>query len=139
MLEVGCHGGVAVINKILETLQKLGVRQAEKGEFTKRALLNDKVDLVQTESIADIVDSETDKQRQLALKNFNGGLSEFTNKVKKKLSKMVADIEAIIDFSDEDLPKNVFKKIKEQNKNLIKTIKKEIIASENTKLIREGI
>ena len=84
MVEISCHGGLAVINKIAETLTKQGVRHAEPGEFTKRALKNDKLDTTQAESIADLVNSETEKQRIVALKNLDGELSLFLKKLRKK-------------------------------------------------------
>ena len=84
MLEINCHGGIAVITKISKTLESLGVRLAEPGEFTKRALINNKIDLVKTESISDIINAETEKQREVAIKNLSGGLSEFTKKNKPK-------------------------------------------------------
>ena len=139
VVEIYCHGGFAVIDKISETIEKIGARLAEPGEFTKRALLNDKIDLVKTESISDTINAETEKQRVLAIKNLSGGLSEFTTKINKKISSNLANIEALIDFSDEDLPKNVLKKIIEQNKNIIEEISKELKIAEKSKPIREGV
>ena len=139
VMEIYCHGGFAVIDKISKTLENKGVRLAEPGEFTKRALLNDKLDLVRTESISDMINAETEKQRELAIKNLSGGLSEFTSKINQKISSNLANIEALIDFSDEDLPKNVLKKIKEQNKNIKKEINKELKIAEKSKPIRDGV
>ena len=139
VLEINCHGSFAVIDKISKTLEENGVRLAEPGEFTKRALLNGKIDLVKTESISDLINAETEKQRELAIKNLAGGLSEFTTKINQKLSSNLASIEALIDFSDEDLPKNVLNKIKEQNKNIKEEIKKELKIAENSKPIIEGV
>ena len=138
MIEINCHGSPAVIKKISSILEALGARQAEPGEFTKRALLNNKIDLVKTESIADLVNSETEKQRSLAVKNLSGELSSFTKEINKKLSHILANTEALIDFSDEDLPKDILKSIKEQNKNIIKQLEKELKRSELSKPIREG-
>ena len=139
VLEINCHGGLAVIDKIYKTLEDGGARLAEPGEFTKRALLNNKIDLVKTESISDIINAETEKQRELAIKNISGGLSEFTTEINKKITTNLANLETLIDFSDEDLPKNVLKKIKEQNKNIIKDISKELKTAEASKPIREGV
>ncbi|MBD1147768.1 tRNA uridine-5-carboxymethylaminomethyl(34) synthesis GTPase MnmE [Pelagibacterales bacterium SAG-MED31] len=137
--EINCHGGIAVISKISKTLEDLGLRLADPGEFTKRALLNDKIDLVKTESISDIINAETEKQRELAIKNLNGDLTKFTKKINEKISINLANIEALIDFSDEDLPVNILNKIKEQNKNIIKEIKYELKKAEFSKPIRDGI
>ena len=138
VLEINCHGSSAIVKKISDTLSFLGARLAEPGEFTKRALMNDKLDLVQTESLSDLINSETEKQRSLAISNLSGRLSLFIEKINKKLIQTLANTEAIIDFSDEDLPKNILNKIKEQNKNIIKIIEKELNNSSISKPIREG-
>jgi tRNA modification GTPase len=139
VVEINCHGGFAVINKFFKTFEGLGLRLAEPGEFTKRALLNNKIDLVKTESISDIINAETEKQREIALRNLSGELSQFTKKISEKISLILANLEALIDFSDEDLPQGILKKIKEQNKNLVNKIKTELKNSELSKPIRDGI
>ena len=138
MIEINCHGGLAIVNKISEVLESLGARLAEPGEFTKRALMNDKLDLVQTESLSDLINAETDKQRSLAISNLSGGLSLFVEKINTELTSILAKTEAIIDFSDEDLPKNTLNQIKEQNKNIIKRIETELSHSKISKSIRSG-
>ncbi len=139
VIEINCHGGQAVISKISSTFERFGLRLAEPGEFTKRALLNNKIDLVKTESISDIINAETEKQREMAIKNLSGGLSSFINEINKSLAGILANVEAIIDFSDEDLPTGMLKKIKEQNKNIVKKIKTELKNAELSKPIRSGI
>ena len=138
MVEISCHGSIAIINKITETLIKKGISLAEPGEFTKRALNNDKFDITQVEALSDLINSETEKQRILALKNLEGFLSDFSKKLTKKMMKMLADIEALIDFSDEELPKNLIKNIKEQNKNILKHIKLNLNRSKLSKSINNG-
>jgi tRNA modification GTPase len=138
MVEINCHGSIAIINKISQILEILGTRLAEPGEFSRRSLMNDKLDLLQTEGLADLINSETEKQRSMAISGLSGKLSKFVNETNKKLRSILADTEALIDFSDEDLPKNILNKILEQNKNIIKVIKKEISSSEISKPIRDG-
>ena len=138
MLEISCHGSIAVINKINEILILNKIRPAYPGEFTKRALLNDKLNLIQAETINDLVNAETDNQRKVAVGNLTGKLDIFVEKVSKKISKLLADIEAIIDFADDELPTELFKKIKEQKKNICFQIKKAIEKSELTKKIHSG-
>ena len=139
VVEINCHGGQAVISKISTTFEKLGLRLAEPGEFTKRALLNNKIDLVKTESISDIINAETEKQREVAIKNLSGGLSDFTKEINKSLVVVLANLEAVIDFSDEDLPVGMIKKIKEQNKNIIKKIETELRYARLSEPIRNGV
>ncbi|PPR50532.1 MAG: tRNA modification GTPase MnmE [Alphaproteobacteria bacterium MarineAlpha5_Bin5] len=138
MVEISCHGSLATINKISEIFIKNKLRQAEPGEFTKRSLLNDKIDVTQAEGVSDLVNAETEKQRIVALKNLEGGVSAFSKKISKKIIRMIANIEAIIDFSDEELPKNILLKIKEQNKNIINVIKQNLVKSKLAKSIRNG-
>ena len=123
MVEISCHGGVAVINKITNLLnQTKNTRIAEKGEFTRRAFENNKLDLTQVEAISDIVNSETEAQRRQAYSQLEGSLSNKSKEIYEEIKLVLANTEAIIDFSDEDLPLNIYKKIKEQIKNIIKKI-----------------
>ncbi len=138
MLEISCHGSIAVINKINEILILNKIRPADPGEFTKRALLNNKLNLIQAETINDLVNAETDNQRKVAIGNLTGKLDIFVEEISKKISKLLADIEAIIDFSDDELPAELFKKIKEQKKNICVLIKNAIEKSELTKKIYSG-
>ncbi|MDB4860212.1 tRNA uridine-5-carboxymethylaminomethyl(34) synthesis GTPase MnmE [Alphaproteobacteria bacterium] len=138
MVEINCHGSIAIITKISQILEILGTRLAEPGEFSRRSLMNNKLDLLQTEGLADLINSETEKQRSMAISSFSGKLNKFVNETNEKLRLMLANIEALIDFSDQELPKNILNKILEQNKNIIKTIKKEIRISEMSKPIRDG-
>ena len=85
-----------------------------------------------------MVNAETEQQRIIAFKNLEGHTSSAIKKLSLKITKMLADTEALIDFSDEDLPKNTLKNLKEQNKNIIKLIKKDIQRSALSKTIRDG-
>ncbi len=138
MLEINCHGSTAIISKIFKILNVLGLRLAEPGEFTKRSLLNNKLDLLQVEGLSDLINAETEKQRSLAISGLEGRLSVFIKKINSDISLILANTEALIDFSDEDLPKNLFKTIKEQNKNITKRIEKELKNAEISKSIRGG-
>ncbi len=138
MVEINCHGSIAIITKICKILEILNARLAEPGEFTRRSLMNDKLDLLQTEGLADLINSETEKQRSMAISGLSGKLSKFVNETNEQLRTVLANTEALIDFSDEDLPKNILNKILEQNKNIIKRINKEIMTSEISKPIRDG-
>ena len=125
MVEISCHGGIAVINKIIKLFnQTSGIRIAEKGEFTRRAFENNKLDLTQVEAISDIVNSETEAQRAQAYSQLEGRLSKKSKEIYEEIKLVLANTEAIIDFSDEDLPSNIYKNIKEQIKNIIKKIDK---------------
>ena len=138
MVEISCHGSISVINKITKTLLKKQIRLAEPGEFTKRALMNDKLSVLEAETINDLVSAETENQRKIAIGNLSGNLDKFVNDISNKLKKLLADVEAIIDFTDEDLPKEIYKNIIEQNKNICKTIESIIKKSSLSRKIFEG-
>ena len=138
MVEISCHGGRSIIKEISLQLIDLGMRVAERGEFTRRALENNKIDLVQAEAIGDLVDANTDKQRELAFSGLQGKLKNFSNETSKKIKELLANVEAIIDFSDEELPHNLKKTIKEQKKNIILYLEKAIKDFELGRSIREG-
>ncbi len=138
MVEISCHGSISVINKITKTLLKNQIRLAEPGEFTKRALMNDKLSVLEAETINDLVNAETENQRKIAIGNLSGNLDKFINEISNKQKKLLADIEAIIDFADEDLPKEIYNNIIEQNKNIYKQIEKIIERSNLSRQIHDG-
>ncbi len=138
MVEISCHGSISVINKITKTLLKKQIRLAEPGEFTKRSLMNDKLSVLEAETINDLVNAETENQRKMAVGNLSGNLDKLVNEISNKQKKLLANIEAIIDFADEDLPKEIYKNIREQNKNICKQIENIIKRSSLSKKINDG-
>lgn len=102
--ELHLHGGRAVAAALAETLGVLGLRPAEPGEFSRRAFLGGKLDLTRAEAIADLVDSETGEQRRQALRQLDGGLARLVEDWRSRLVQAMAHLEAVIDFSDEDIP-----------------------------------
>ncbi|KAF7492932.1 tRNA modification GTPase GTPBP3 [Sarcoptes scabiei] len=117
LAEFHVHGSHAVIRKMLSVLSEIrGLRPAVQGEFTKRALINGKLELVQAEGIRDLIDAQTDNQRRRALSGLYGNLNKIFNDWRFEIIKIVAHLEALIDFSDEelldsDLENNIFEKI----------------------------
>ncbi len=138
MVEISCHGSTAIIKKITKELLFKGLRLAEPGEFTRRSLENNKMDLTNVEGLADLINSKTEKQREQALKNYTGELSNFLSNTSTSLKKMLSKIEAIIDFSDEDLPNNMVKDILEQKGNIINTIEEIIKLSRKNRSLMSG-
>ena len=137
MVEISCHGSISVINKINKTLLKKQMRLAEPGEFTKRALINNKLSVLEAETVNDLINAETENQRKIAIGNLSGNLDKLVNEISKN-KKLLADIEAIIDFADEDLPKEIYKNIREQNKNIYKQIENIIERSTLSRQIHNG-
>ena len=107
VVELHLHGGAAVIDGVLNALGAVGLRQAEPGEFTRRAFENNRLSLVEAEAIADLVDAESDAQRQQALEQLGGALDRRYEAWRAALLRCWAQIEASIDFPDEDLPRDL--------------------------------
>ena len=106
--ELHLHGGVAVVSGVLGVLAKMdGLRPAEPGEFTRRAFLNNKLDLTQVEGLADLVAAETEAQRRQALVQAEGGLGKVYDGWRERLVHVLALAEAALDFSDEELPDDI--------------------------------
>ena len=139
VVEISSHGGHAVINKIIKALgQSEHLRLAEPGEFTRRAFENNKLDLTQVEAISDLVNSETEAQRKQAISHLSGLFSRKIKKWADIIINNLANIEAAIDFSDQELPKNLTKKVKEQNKNIINDIESYLRDNRIGEKIRSG-
>ncbi len=140
IVEINSHGGVAVTNKVLEILLLEGVRLAEPGEFTKRAFLNGRIDLVEAESIMDLIESKTETSRKLAISGMEGKVSKLVKDIIDNLVKVNANIEVNIDYPEyEDIEIVTKEKIEEMSKYINKELTKLLNESENGKLIKDGI
>lgn len=139
-IEINSHGGVAVTNKVLEILLLEGARLAEPGEFTKRAFLNGRIDLVEAESIMDLIESKTETSRKLAISGMEGKVSNLVKNIIDNLVKVNANIEVNIDYPEyEDIEIVTKEKIEEMSKYINKELTKLLNESENGKLIKDGI
>ncbi|MDC0401017.1 tRNA uridine-5-carboxymethylaminomethyl(34) synthesis GTPase MnmE, partial [Candidatus Pelagibacter sp.] len=139
MAEFHIHGSKAVIEAMQASISKIdNCRLAEPGEFTKLAFQNGKIDLLKAESIADLISSETEIQRQQAIKIMTGNSAKKFNDLRDKLLKILSNVEAKIDFPDEDLPEEVFKNIKKTSVEAVINIKKILKDQKVGEIIREG-
>ena len=139
MAEIHVHGSKAVVDALHSSLSTLqNCRLAEPGEFTKLAFQNGKINLLKAESVADLISSETEIQRQQAIKIMNGKSADQFNLLREKLLKILSHVEAKIDFPEEDLPNNILDEIKTSSDEVIIKIKK-ILNDQNVgERIREG-
>ena len=103
IVEFNCHGGIVPLTAVLDLVVKHGARLAEPGEFTKRAFLNGRLDLAQAEAIAELIASKTDLSRKIAIQALAGKLSETVNQLNGRIADLLAEIEASVDFPEEDL------------------------------------
>ena len=139
-VEINCHGGISTTNKVLELLLNNGCRLAEPGEFTKRAFLNGRIDLIEAEGVMDLINSKTEKARNLAINQLSGTSSELIKKLRKEIVEILANIEVNIDYPEyDDIVALSTQIIKPQITNIIKELKEIIDHSENTKIIKDGI
>lgn len=108
IIELQVHGSKAVINAVIGSLAAIkGFRIAEPGEYSKRAFYNNKMDLTEAEGLADLIDAETSEQQKYAIRQMEGGLKNLYDQWRSELLKILAHLEAYIDFPDEDIPQNV--------------------------------
>ncbi|MBD1151939.1 tRNA uridine-5-carboxymethylaminomethyl(34) synthesis GTPase MnmE [Pelagibacterales bacterium SAG-MED22] len=139
MAEIQVHGSKAVIDALHINISKIkNCRLAEPGEFTKLAFQNGKINLLKAESIADLISSETEIQRQQAIKIMNGRSADQFNFLREKLLKILSYIEAKIDFPEEDLPKDILNEIKKSSEQVLKNIEKILDDQKVGERIREG-
>lgn len=140
IVEINCHGGIATTNKILELLLTNGARLAEPGEFSKRAFLNGRIDLIEADGIINLIESKTQKSREIAINQLSGKVSNLINNLRDKLVQIISNIEVNIDYPEYDDIENltndkIKKEVTEFKKELLK-IKQD---AEDGKLINEGI
>ncbi len=139
VVEINCHGGIASIREILKIILLLGARLGEPGEFTKRAFLNGRIDLMQAEAVSDIISSQTSDSLKVAQHQLSGDISKKIKSIKVKLIDTAAEIEAAINFPDEDLETLGKTKIIDS----LKLIESELInllkASDQGRVLRNGI
>ena len=139
MAEFHIHGSKAVIDTLHNSISKVeNCRLAEPGEFTKLAFQNGKINLLKAESIADLISAETEIQRQQAIEIMNGKSADKFNELREKLLKILSNVEAKIDFPDENLPEDILKNIKKISHEVILDIKKILDDQRVGERIREG-
>ncbi|WP_435150946.1 tRNA uridine-5-carboxymethylaminomethyl(34) synthesis GTPase MnmE [Candidatus Pelagibacter bacterium nBUS_44] len=139
MAEIQVHGSKAVVDALHSSISNIeNCRLAEPGEFTKLAFQNGKINLLKAESIADLISSETEIQRQQAIKIMNGKSADQFNILREKLLKILSHVEAKIDFPDEDLPNDILNEIKSSSDEIIIKIKKILNDHKVGERIREG-
>ena len=139
MCEINSHGGMVIMNKILEICLNNGATLAEPGEFTKRAFLNGRIDLAQAEAVIDIINSKTDKEAKVSISQLEGALSKNIGEIRKDILSIMADIEASIDYPEYDIEETTNSKIL----LFLDKIDDKLIALEksfyNGKILRDGI
>lgn len=137
-VEINCHGGVRVLNNILNLILKNGAELAQRGEFTKRAFLNQKLDMGQAEAVLDLIHAKTDKFSKTASQNLSGRLSCYIKELKKDLIEILAKINASLDFP-EDVAEPEYNLILEIIENALLKIEKALKGADSSNLMRQGL
>jgi tRNA modification GTPase len=137
--ELHVHGSRAVLRDVADRLVELGLRPAEPGEFTRRAFLNGRLDLVEAEGLADLVDAETTAQRRQALRQLDGGLGRLLSSWATALTEVLAQQEALIDFPDEDLPEDIEAGLRLRLEHLIAAMRRHLNDDRRGERLREGL
>ena len=140
LVEINCHGGIATTNRVLELLLTSGARLAEPGEFTKRAFLNGRIDLLEAEATMDLISSKAESARKISINTLTGETSNLIKNLRSELVKIISNIEVNIDYPEyEDIEvltnESILPDIKKFKEKLEEIIKK----SEDSKVIKEGI
>jgi tRNA modification GTPase len=138
IIEIHSHGAPAVIDKIFDFLRKYGARIAERGEFSRRAFYNNKMDLTDVDGLIALLNAQTDKQRQSALKSLTGHDSKIYSTWRNQMIEISAYAAAILDYDSDDLPKDIDKKILNQTKELLIEIKSNLSNVRATRAIQNG-
>lgn len=140
MVEINCHGGVYITSKVLEVCIKNGARMAERGEFSKRAFLNGRIDLSQAEAISDIITAKNSYATDLALKGITGNISNFIETLKEDLIQIITQIEVNIDYPEyDDVEELTASSLLPRSSDLLAKMNEILENSKNIKLIKEGI
>lgn len=139
MCEINSHGGNVIIRKILDICLKNGAELAEPGEFTKRAFLNGRIDLLQAESVIDVINAKSEKEAKTGIKQLEGSLSKIIREIKKEIMDVMVNLDVCIDYPEYDVEEITNNQINEMLKNIKLKLKNLEKSFENGKLIKEGI
>ncbi len=140
IVEINCHGGIATTNKVLELLLINGCRLAEPGEFTKRAFLNGRIDLIEAEGIMDLINSKTETSRNLAINQLSGKTSKLIHDLRQDIVEILANIEVNIDYPEyEDIEVLTVSMLSNKIVDIKNKITEILKKSENGKIVKEGI
>jgi tRNA modification GTPase len=137
--EFHVHGGRAIVSALTDALSALGLRPAEPGEFTRRAVGNGRIDLLEAEAIADLVDADTEAQRLQALRQYDGALSRLYEGWRADLIRAGAWAEAAIDFSDEELPADTFARTRAAIAGILEDIRRHLDDARRGEVLRDGL
>ena len=139
VVEIQCHGGIQSLKKILSLTYKYGARPAEPGEFTKRAFLNGRIDLTQAEAVMDIIHSRSELGLKVAVQQQQGHLARALRKVRKALVDVIVNLEAVIDYPEEDIEDVTYKQVQDNINHSLEAINHLLLNAHTGRILREGL
>ncbi len=139
VIEIQCHGGMQSIRQILALTYYYGARPAEPGEFTKRAFLNGRIDLVQAESVMDIINSKSAAALKIAVQQQEGFLSKKLKEVRRKLRDVIVHLEAVIDYPEEDIEDVTYNEVKNSISEAAEEVSVLLEGAHTGKILKEGL
>ncbi len=139
VVEIQCHGGIQALQKILALTYAAGAKPAERGEFTKRAFLNGRIDLTQAEAVMDIISSRSEASLKLAARQQNGELAEALRNLRRQLLDVVVRLEAVIDYPEEDIEEITFGEVKKKILEIGAGISDLLSNAHTGRILREGL
>jgi tRNA modification GTPase len=139
MAEINLHGNPLILKRVLNLLLESGARLAEPGEFTKRAFLNGKLDLIQAEAVAELIGAKTELARQLALNQLQGALSKILKPLREELLMLLALVESSIEFEEEDIPTIEKDELQKRLEKILEQVDKLLQTAATGKALRQGI
>jgi len=139
IVEINCHGGAVCVQRVLELTLRKGARLAQEGEFTKRAFLNGRIDLAQAEAVADIIYAKTDLSRRVAMNQLTGKLSGEINQLRDELVDILAEVEASIDFPDEDVDTADAVELREHTTEILNKLADLLNTADEGIILRDGL
>lgn len=139
IVEINCHGGYYVTQRVLQALLYAGARMAEPGEFTKRGFLNGRIDLTQAEAVIDVIQAKTELSRKAAMGQLEGRLKTEVRTLRSQIIDMIASIEAVIDYPDYDIEEETYDSMEKGVKEILSHIQHLLASAERGKIVREGL
>ena len=139
VVEINCHGGVLTARKILALCLQNGARNAEPGEFTKRAFLNGRIDLTRAEAVMDLIQAKSDRAHRAATHALEGSLATRIEELRQRLITVLAHIEAHLDFPDEDISPGTSEQLRTETRSIVNGLNELIVTAREGQILRHGI
>ena len=139
MCEINSHGNNIVLKKILDLCIENGAELAEPGEFTKRAFINGRIDLLQAESVIDVINSKSELERKAAIKGLEGELSKELKEIKADILDILTDVEASIDYPEYDIDERTGEQIIKESIKISEKLEKLENSFERGRVLRDGV